>query len=189
MANYLEKSKLAELNKFRQKIFELRREAYDLFKIDVLDNDTLSALSIYEVVCQYDADYNINFARNGEDGKSKGVVIENKATRIEKNKSGRYPKAAFQFHAMGDLEYPRYIFAARDKATLNLIRIYDISKTDNVKLVQAHLLGERQKWLAQGQLDQKKMKRDVIILPEDILINGLVDTSKKTIDNCEIILA
>jgi len=189
MANYLEKSKLAELNEFRQKIFELRREAYELFRIDVLDNDTLSALSIYEVVCQYDPDYNINFARNGEDGKSNGVLIENKATRIEKNKSGRYPKAGFQFHAMGDLEYPRYIFAARDKATLNLIRIYDISKSDNTKLVQAHLLGEREKWLERGRIDQKKMKHDVIVLSEDILINGLVDATKQTINNCEIILA
>ena len=70
MAKYLEPQVLTQLDEYRRKIFELRQQAYQLTNIDVLDNDTLSALSIYEIVRQYDPDYNINFARNGEDAMS-----------------------------------------------------------------------------------------------------------------------
>jgi len=190
MSKYLEIKDLVELDQFRHKIFALRAEAYAKFKIDVLDNDTLSALSIYEVVSQYDKDYNINFSRNGEDGKSGGVLIEQKASRVEKKKkSGIYASAAFQFHAMGDIEYDRYIFATRDKATLELIRIYDISVKENIQLVQAHLLGEREKWLERGRKDQSKMKHDVITMPEDILVKELKNATKQVINNCEVIKA
>lgn len=190
MANYLDATALIELDQFRHKIFALRAEAYEKFKIDVLDNDTLSALSIYEVIHTYDADYNINFSRNGEDGKSRGVLIEQKASRVERKKTtGKHARAVFQFHAMGDLQYDRYIFAARDKATLELVRIYDISHPTNIALVQAHLLGERAKWLENGRKDQSKMKRDVITVPEELLINQLVDATIKQINTCEVIIA
>jgi hypothetical protein len=190
MAKYLEKDKLAELDEYRRKIFELRAEAYTKSGIDVLDNDTLSALSIYEVVHQYDPDYNINFARNGEDSKSGGVLIEQKASRIEKKKrSGEYGIAGFQFHAMGNIEYDRYIFATRDKATLELVRIYDISGKANIKLIQKHLLAEREKWLERGRKDQKKMKHDVIVMPEAVLIESLKKSTKQIINNCEVVKA
>jgi len=190
MAKYLETTVLAELDEYRRKIFELRAEAYAKTKIDVLDNDTLSALSIYEIVHQYDPFYNVNFSRNGEDGKSKGVLIEQKASRVEKKKkSGLYATAGFQFHAMGNLKYDRYIFATRDRSTLNLIKIYDISIKENIELVQSHLLSEREKWLERGRKDQAKMKRDVIIMPEDLLIKNLTGIKKKTFNNCEVIIA
>ena len=90
MAKYLEPQQVDELNEYRKKIVELRNEAYKKFKIDILDNDTMSALSIYEIVKQYDAEFNINFARNGEDAKSGDVLIEAKASRLErKKKSGQ----------------------------------------------------------------------------------------------------
>jgi hypothetical protein len=190
MANYLKAEDLIALDEYRRKIFALRAEAYAKFKIDVLDNDTLSALSIYEVVSQYDTDYNINFSRNGEDGKSNGVLIEQKASRIErKKKTGQYPYAGFQFHAMGNIEYDRYIFATRDRATLDLVRIYDISIASNTTLVQNHLLGERKKWEDKNKALGYTQKHDVIILPEDILVSGLSDSVKQTINSVEVIKA
>jgi hypothetical protein len=193
MAKYLEKELLATLDEYRHKIFSLREEAYRLTGIDVLDNDTLSALSIYEIVSKYDKNYNINFARNGEDAKSlmKNVEqkIEMKASRIERMKrSGLYGLAGFQFHAMGDLEYYRYIFVTRDKATLKLIKIYDISTEENCLQVQAHLLAEREAWLARGRADQKKMKHDVIILPE-ALLKVLEGSTTKTVNGVEVVMA
>lgn len=189
MAKYLESEALAELDEYRRKIFALRAEAYNKFKIDVLDNDTLSALSIYEVVHEYDPEYNINFARNGEDSKSGEVLIEQKASRIEKKKrSGLYGNAGFQFHAMGNIVYDRYIFATRDKATLDLVRIYDISIAKNTEAVQKHLLGERQKWEDKNKKLGYTQKHDVIILPEDILSN-LKNVTKQIINGVEVVKA
>ena len=188
MANYLKPETLAQLDEYRRKIFALREEAYKLTGIDVLDNDTLSALSIYEIVRQYDTDYNINFARNGEDAKSLGVDIEMKASRIERKKrSGLYGLAGFQFHAMGNIEYSRYILVTRDKATLSLIRIYDISAVEHCSAIQAHLLAEREAWLARGRKDQAKMKHDVIQLPEALLQTFEATTS--VIDGVEVVRA
>jgi hypothetical protein len=187
MAKYLDPEALKELDQYRKKIFELRAEAYAKFKIDVLDNDTLSALSIYEIVSQYDTDYNINFARNGEDALSQGVKIEQKASRVEKKKrSGEYPEAQFQFHAMGDLEYPRYILVSRDKTDLKLIRIYDISSPANVAVIQNYLLAQRSQWLERGRLDESKMKRDVISIGESTL-EQLTGVTRTTVQGCEVI--
>lgn len=182
---------LQEMNEIRKKIFEEREIIYKKYKVDILDTDALSALSIYEIVRQYDRDYNINFARNGEDAKSNGVLIEQKASKVEGEltKTGRTRKgagtdAAFQFHAMGDLDYPRYIFVARNKNDLSIMRIYDISNKENRKKVLDHLQGERQNWLNRCQGDQAKMKRDIILLPEKMILEKLSFVSKMTIDNC-----
>jgi hypothetical protein len=188
MAKYLKPEVLAQLDEYRRQIFDLRQEAYALTGIDVLDNDTLSALSIYEIVRQYDPDYNINFARNGEDAKSLDVDIEMKASRIERKKrSGVYGLAGFQFHAMGNIEYDRYILVTRDKATLSLIRIYDIEGAENCLQIQAHLLAEREAWLARGRKDQAKMKHDVIQLPEALLQR--FTATKSMIDGVEVVRA
>ena len=109
-----------------------------------------------------------------------------KASRIERKKrSGLYGLAGFQFHAMGNIEYNRYIFVTRDKATLSLIRIYDIANPENCLQVQAHLLAEREAWLARGRKDQAKMKHDVIQLPESLLQK--FETTKSTIDGVEVV--
>jgi hypothetical protein len=192
MAKYLAPETLLQLDECRKQIFALREAAYKLTNIDVLDNDTLSALSIYEIVRQYDPEYNINFARNGEDAKSMIneliVLIEQKASRISRyKKTGLYKQAAFQFHAMGNLEYDRYIFAARDEATLALVRIYDISKPENCLQVQAHLLAERATWEAKNVKLGKTQKRDVIVLPEALLQRFEATTS--TIDGVEVLRA
>jgi len=188
MAKYLAPSVLAQLDEYRRQIFDLRQEAYKLTGIDVLDNDTLIALSIYEIVRQYDPNYNINFARNGEDAKSLDVDIEMKASRIERKKrSGLYGLAGFQFHAMGNIEYDRYILVTRDKATLSLIRIYDIAGAENCLQIQTHLLAEREAWLARGRKDQAKMKHDVIQLPEALLQTFTAE--KSMIDGVEVVRA
>ena len=192
MAKYLKPETLAQLDEYRRKIFALREEAYQLTNIDVLDNDTLSALSIYEIVRQYDPDYNINFARNGEDAMSVInnliVLIEQKASKISRyKKTGLYKLAAFQFHAMGNLEYDRYIFAARDEATLSLIRIYDISDPVHCLQVQAHLLAERATWEAKNIELGKTQKRDVIVLPEALLQQFAATTT--VIDGVEVVRA
>lgn len=190
MARYLNKDALADLDQYRRRIFELREEAYRKHGIDILDNDTLSSLSVYEVVQQYDPEYNINFARNGEDAQSAGVLIEQKCSRIEKKKrTQKYPMADFQFHAMGNLEYDRYILASRDKANLDLVRIYDVSDPVNTKLIKNHLNSEKNKWLERGRKDESKMKRDVITMPEKVMHGNLVGATTSIINGCEVIKA
>lgn len=190
MAKYLDPAILKELDEYRKRIFKEREEIYRKHKIDVLDTDTLSSLSVYEIVSQYDTDYNINFARNGEDAKSHGVLIEQKCSRVERRKRlGTYPDALYQFHAMGDLIYPRYILVSRDKTTLELVRIYDISVLENVQVVQDCLMGERQAWEDRCAIDKKYMKRDVIGIPESVLKEQLKITKTLTINNCEVTIA
>jgi hypothetical protein len=89
---------------------------------------------------------------------------------------------------MGDIEYDRYIFVTRDKETLNLIRLYDISIKDNVLKIQQHLLGERKKWEDKNKQLGYTQKRDVIVLPENIMFD-LVNVKKQTINNVEVIQA
>jgi hypothetical protein len=190
MSKYLPSSILQEMNEARKAIFAIRADLYKKHKIDVLDTDALSALSIYEVVSQYDTNYNINFSRNGEDAKSGDVHIEMKAARVSNpyTKRGKLRKnadrdAVFLFHAMGDIEHKRYLFVARDKDDLSIKRIYDIATEANCEKIYQRLLSERNAWLERGRLDQSKMKHDVITVPEtflaDLNINPItVNTTK-----------
>jgi hypothetical protein len=193
MAKYFDSASLDQMNNVRRQIFALREQVYKQLKVDLLDTDALSALSIYEIVSQYDPDYNINFARNGEDAKSNDILIEQKATRVDGllTRTGRPRKnsgvdAAFQFHAMGDLDYPRYIFVARNKDDLSVMRLYDISADANRKIVLGHLLSERQAWLGRSQNNQAMMKRDIILLPEKFIINNLNFTSVLNVNGCTV---
>jgi len=188
MSKYLQPIILDEMNLARKEIFAIRSTIYKKYNIDVLDTDALSALSTYEVVSKYDPNYNINFSRNGEDAKSGDVHIEMKAARISSpyTKRGKLRKhagrdAVFQFHAMGDIKHPRYLFVARDKDDLSIKRIYDIASVDNCEKVYQHLLNERNLWLERGKLDQSKMKRDVIELPETLLVGFFPQNHKLTI--------
>lgn len=182
MAKYLDESAIKELIETRDRIFGERQSPYLKHGVDVLDNDVLSSLSIYEIVSKYETDYNVNFARNGEDAMSHGIIIEQKCCNIKKAKD----KAGFQFHAMGTLEYPRYILAVRQKENLQILRLYDISTHENVLMVQEHLLNERRIWLDRGRLDESKMKRDVILLPEKTLLEKLVITKTVIVNDCEV---
>jgi hypothetical protein len=187
MANYLQPAVIQNLIAVRDQIFTHRSQAWASTGIDLFDNDTLSSLSIYEIVTEYDANFNINFSRNGEDAKSNGIMIENKCNTIAPNRKGQIGSAAFQFHAMGDLEYPRYVLAVRRKDNLKIDRLYDIQDPANCKAIQDHLLGLRAAWLARGSLDPNKMKYDVITLPETLL-KTFTFKETRTINNCQVYL-
>ena len=193
MAKYFDSASLKEMNDARQEIYKQRELIYQKYKIDLLDTDALSALSIYEIVNQYDPDFNINFARNGEDAKSNGILIEQKATRVEGplTKTGKPRKnagtdAAFQFHAMGDIDHARYIFVARNKSDLSVVRIYDISESSNVQKVVGHLMVERNAWLAKTQGNQASMKRDIIVLPEQFILKNITFGKPMTVNGCQV---
>ena len=189
MAKYFDKQKLDIVIAAAKDIVAQRNQVLKQTGIDILDTDAISSALIYETVTQYDPDYNVNFARNGEDAKSNGVLIEQKATRVAgpltktgKQRKGAGTDAAFQFHAMGDLDHPRYVFVARHKETLELLRIYDISSEKNTKKVLAHLEYEKAAWLARGF-----QKRDIILITEKFILDNLTFPHKQTIGNCVIL--
>jgi hypothetical protein len=190
-AKYFQPDELLELNQARKKIFAERELMYKKHGVDLLDTDSMSSLSIYEIVKQYDSDYNINFARNGEDAISKGILVEQKATKIDDDytKTGKLRKNAgtdahFQFHANGDILHSRYVLVARRKENLDIVRIYDVSGTAGRELIQRHLEGERDKWRSKG-MDQK---RDVILLPEKLLLSIPVK-KKLVIDGVSVFIS
>lgn len=194
MPTYLDNNIINEMNEARKEIFKIRADIYKKHKIDLLDTDALSALSIYEIVNQYDPDYNINLARNGEDAKSKNTLIEQKACRVEGplTKTGKTRKNAgsdgcFLFHAMGDIKHSRYLFVARNKDTLTIERIYDIGSSENCEKIYQKLLSLRNEWLQKGLVDQNKMKRDVISINETFLLGLFPKPNYLTIDNVKIL--
>lgn len=193
MAKYFDTTSLAVMNQARLRIFAERAAIWKQYQVDILDTDALSALSIFEIVCQYDPNYNINFSRNGEDAKSNGMLIEQKASKVKghltgtgKPRKGADSDAAFQFHAMGDLDYPRYIFVARNQDDLTILRIYDIAQPYNRSLILNHLMAERQAWLVRSQANLAKMKRDIIILPEKFILSQIKLDKPVTIDKCRV---
>jgi len=193
MSKYFTKDILDELNLARKNIYSFRTSMYEMYKIDILDTDALSALSIYEIVSQYDSNYNINFSRNGEDAKSGSVLIEQKAARVDgpitstgkpRKNAGR--DATFLFHAMGDIKHQRYIFVARNKNDLTICRLYDILQETNNSKIFTKLLEERNKWLSKGIQDNNKMKHDVISINESFLLEQLALPIQLTINNCQV---
>lgn len=193
MAKYLDSAALTEMNAARLQIFAVRAEIYRKYKVDVLDTDALSALSIHEIVSQYDSDYNINFSRNGEDAMSNGVQIEQKAARVEGplTKTGKPRKnadadAVFQFHAMGDIEHGRYIFVARNKDNLAVVRVYDIRTASNCQTIKDYLLQERANWLSKGQKNAAQMKRDIIAISEKFIKQKLNLPPAIAISGCAV---
>jgi hypothetical protein len=185
MAKYIAKEKINKLKETRDEIFVKRNRVFEEDGIDLLDNDTLSSLSVYEIVSEYDPDFNVNFARNGEDGISNDIISEHKCSNINPSKKGVIGSAKFQFHAMGKIDYPRYILFVRNKKTLELVRMYDISSADSVKAIVDCLQAQSDVWLAEGKKDHKKMKRDVIYLSEEF-IKTLTFKESKVINNCAI---
>ena len=193
MSKYFDKETLQKLAQASKEIVAIRNKIAKQTTVDILDTDAISSLFIYEIVSQYDTDFNINFARNGEDAKSNGILIEQKATRVNgpltktgKPRKGAGTDAKFQFHAMGDLDLQRYIFVARDRDDLSIQRIYDISNDKNRKLILDHLLLQRNDWLDRSNKDKKLMKRDIIILSEKFILDNLKLPNKFTINNCQI---
>ena len=192
---YFDKDILELLFNASKEIVSIRNQAFKQTGIDLLDTDAISSAFIYQIVSQYDSNYNVNFARNGEDAKSLGIVIEQKTTRVKSSytKTGKLRKnagrdAAFQFHAMGELDYPRYILAARDQDTLEINRIYDITDKKNRKILLDHLVKLKEQWLEKGKANpDKDMRRDVILLPEELILTKFSLKDKVEYNGCAVI--
>lgn len=190
---YLDNSNLEKLKKYRDAILEIRNRAYFELKIDLLDTDTLSSLDLHDIISKYDANYNVNLARNGEDAKSGDLRIEQKAAKVKgKYKKNGKPRknankdAVFMFHAMGDIEHSRYIFAARYTDNLSISRIYDISTSENCQKIIDILMEQRRLWKAKVDLDPKRAKHDVIYVKESFILEKLSLPFKSTIKDCNI---
>jgi hypothetical protein len=190
MSIYLEKEQLVKIIESAKKIIQIRNEVMNEFGIDLLDTDAISSSCTYEIINQYDPDYNINFSRNGEDAQSNGTLIEQKTTRIGSDitKRGKKRKnagadAAFHFHAMGNIDYPRYIFVVKDKKSLEIRRIYDISKQENRQIILDHLLAERDSFLQRVAGNPAKMKHDPVFLPEKLFLEK-INFTILNIDGC-----
>lgn len=194
MSKYFNADQLAKMDQYRAEIYAIREKMFAEFGVDPLDTDSLSSIAIYKIVKQYDPNFNINFARNGEDSKSGNVLIEQKATRVNPNpltatgrpRTGYGTDASFQFHAMGTLEHPRYVFVARSEVDLSILRIYDISTKANCDVIINHLMAERNKWLARGKANQEQMKRDVIVISEKYILSNCNFATQTTIDGCKV---
>jgi hypothetical protein len=185
MAKYLDIATIQDLIVARDLIFSERNTQYANHDVDVLDNDVLSSLSIWEIVSQYEPDYSVNFSRTGEDATCNGTIIEQKCSLVKKPTE----KPTFKFHAKGTIDYPRYIFAVRQKDNLKMLRIYDISNAVNVKMVSDYLHTKSQTWTERGRLDESKMKNDMILMPEKVLLEKLVKTTMFTVTDCQVIRA
>lgn len=193
MAKYYDKQKLDAIFKASKDIVDIRNRLLKEIDVDILDTDAISSAFIYQIVSQYDPNYNVNFARNGEDAKSNDILIEQKSTRVlgpltrtGKQRKGAGTDAAFQFHAMGNLSYPRYIFTAKDKHNLNVVRLYDIGEPANCAIVEQYLLAERAKWLASASQNQSNMKRDIILCPEKFILANIKFPIQSEIDGCQV---
>jgi hypothetical protein len=177
MSRYESKDVIYDLIKMKDSINRIRSDAIKKYQIDICDTDKLSSLDIYQIITEYDSDYNINFARNGEDALSNGVAIEQKTARLPSKytKTGKKKKkeqlASFQFHAEGDINYNRFIFAARDAKSLRIKRLYDISSKQEVKKVINILVKERELWRNKCIAAKKILKRDIITVNESVFLN------------------
>ena len=178
MAKYFETEHLSEMAEYCKQIYGIRASCLEKYNVDMLSTDNLSALPVHNVVSKYDIDFNVNFARNGEDAISNGKPIEIKNVSVPKPTGS----ASFMFHAMGDLTHTRYIFVVRLKSTLAPIRLYDISESSNVAKVQQELERAKQVYLKDGF-----RKFDGIYIKETFLLNDLTFPSKIVIENCKVI--
>ncbi len=180
MSIYLDRDKILDLIQFRDKIFAEHAVAFEKYGIDILANDILSSLSTWEIVTQYDPEYNTNFHRNGEDARSGLTLIERKCATVKPGKRGAIGNSGWQFHAQETDKSSRYIFAVRRKDNLKIVRLYDIASAEAVKTVRDCLEQGRQGWINKG-----KPNHDAIVVPEKLL-KTLPVTKQLVIDNCMV---
>ena len=177
---YLDSAKIQDLISYRDRIFAEHALAFEKYGIDILANDILSSLSMWEIVTQYDAEYNTNFHRNGEDAKSGQIFIERKCATVKPGVRGGIGNSGWQFHAQETDKCSRYIFAVRRKDNLKIVRLYDIASTEAVKVVKECLNQGRQRWIDKG-----KPNHDAILVPEKLLKTLPVD-KQLTINDCAV---
>lgn len=180
MGIYLDRQSILDLIQHRDKIFAEHRTVFEKYGIDILANDILSSLSMWEIISTYDPEYNTNFHRNGEDGRSGDILIERKCATMKPTKKGTVGNSGWQFHAQETVKCSRYIFAVRRKDNLKIVRLYDISGDTAVKSIRDCLDAGRQKWIDRG-----RPNHDAIVVPEKLL-QDLPIAEQLIIDGCLI---
>lgn len=178
---FLNKDQILDLINYKNIIFDKRNEVYDCYNIDILSNDILSSLSMYEIIFEYDKDYTPNFHRNGIDGKSSDILIERKCSKKTPNKKGEVGLSDWKFHAQEKNKADRYIFGIRRADNLKMVRIYDIQSNNALHAIHQCLENGKQKWINKGRPNW-----DALVVPEKILID-LPPIEKFNIKNCVII--
>lgn len=178
---FFDKEQILDLIKYKNIIFNKRNKVYQTYNIDILSNDILSSLDMWEIIFEYDSQYTPNFHRNGPDGKSSDLLIERKCSKIKPNKKGEFGLSDWKFHAQEKNKADRYIFGVRRADNLSMVRIYDIQSDAGLKSVHQCLENGRQKWIEKGRPNW-----DALVVPEKILI-GFVPIEKLNIKNCVII--
>ena len=178
---FLNKDQILDLINYKNLIFDKRNQVYDCYSIDILSNDILSSLSMWEIIFEYDQDYTPNFHRNGIDGKSSDILIERKCSKKMPNKKGQVGLSDWKFHAQEKNKADRYIFGVRRADNLAMVRIYDIKSPTALQLIHECLENAKQRWINNGQPNW-----DALVVPEKILLN-LVPIEKLNIKNCLII--
>lgn len=163
MSKYLSQEELKLLCDASQRVKDIRNGIYSSLEVDLFDTDVLSSILALSDIRQYDARYEINFSRNGEDARSGPILIEQKTTSITKPTK----KTRFMFHALGDLHHPRYIFVVRSTYTLNIHRIYDFMDPSNRQVLISSLEEQRAKYL------QSPKKFNGIYIAEKFLLSRL----------------
>jgi hypothetical protein len=193
MSKYCTAEQIKDMNEARKQIFAIRTAMFKNYEVDLLDTDAMSALAIRDIVTQYDPNYEINFARNGEDAKSGEVLIEQKTNSVKHpvGKSGKLRRtggrdADFMFHAMGDIKHTRYIFVARLKTDFTLLRLYDIAAPENTSKIYNELLRMKNEWLNSIQTDAKFAKFDGIYLKEEFILDNIPFYHNIMVDTCKV---
>ena len=175
---YLDAQNISQLIVMAKRILEIRDEAFNLHGVDVLTNDVMSSLAMYEIIKTYDSDYDPNFHRNGADGRSGDILIERKCATKMPNKSGQITQAGWLFHAQETDKSNRYIFAIRNKTNSQIVRMYDIQSELALATVRDCLNQGRELWINRG-----KPNHDAITVPEKIL-QALPIKQELTINGC-----
>jgi hypothetical protein len=177
-----------------QEVVKIRNELFNEYGFDLLDSgDAISNILSYEIISQYDPEFEPNFHRNGRDAKDGSEMKSNRVEPVsEFTKTGKLSKAnkftaTWTLHAVSDYSW-RWIWIARDKKTLEILRIYDISEVDSVNIIVNHLEEQRQRFLKKynsKDTDVTKVKNDRIGISEKFIRDNISFTIKK-IGNCEV---
>lgn len=180
-AIFLTKDQIVNLIDYKNKIFESRNTVYNNYGIDILSNDILSSLAMWEIIFEYDPEYTPNFHRNGIDGKSSQFLIERKCSKKMPNKEGKVGLSDWKFHAQEKNTADRYIFGVRRADNLDMVRIYDIQSKSALNKIHQCLSTGKQRWIDKGRPNW-----DALVVPEKILTT-IKPKQLLNIRNCAII--
>lgn len=187
-SKYFDPESLTEISNSIEIVKTIRNDMYKKYKVDILDNDSISLASFYTIIKKIDVNYNCNFSRNGEDGHTmingKIVKIESKCSKVEKKKNGFYGKTNFAFHAKGLINHQAYIFNVWSKDELEPLRCYYVKDPKNVAKINDKLQQLSDEW---SKKPLTKAGYDVIRIEEDMLIE-MIKKSSNSIEKDKVYL-